>query len=78
MQDEVDSGASLVHGVEIDNVGLAKVDTIEDLGEVFAVARGQVVDAAHLIAAREHGAGQRRSDEAGNASYQVERHDPSS
>ena len=51
MEHEVDSGAGFVHGVEVENVGLAEVDAIENVGDVFPLAGGVVVDATHLLAA---------------------------
>ena len=52
MQDVVDSGASLVHGVEVGNVGFAKIDAILNLGDILPVAGGKVVDATSNNAAR--------------------------
>ena len=78
MKNEIDTGACFMHGVEIDDVGFSEVDAIENIVEIFAFPGGEVIDAAHLVAAGKDGACQGRSDEAANASNQVESHASSS
>ncbi len=74
VQDEVHAGAGFVHRVEVGNVGFAEVDAVLNVGEIFAFAGGEVVDAAHLLAAGKECARERRSDEAADASNQIESH----
>ena len=38
VQNEVHSRAGLVHGIQIEDVGFAEVDAIENLREIFALA----------------------------------------
>jgi hypothetical protein len=51
----------------VEDVGLDELDTIEEVGEVLAPARGEVVDHPHPIAAGEQRAYEGRADEAGPA-----------
>ncbi len=74
MQDEVHSGTGFVHRVEVGDVGFAEVDSVQNVGKVFAFAGGEVVDATHLFTAGEDCARQRRADEAADAGNQIESH----
>ena len=64
MQHKVDACRRFADGIEIENVGFAEVDLAEHLGEIFAPAGGEVVDAPDLVAALQQSADQRRSDKA--------------
>ena len=39
MKDEVHSGASLMHGVEVEDVGLTEIDAMQNLCEILAACR---------------------------------------
>ncbi len=51
MQNIIRARARRLHCVEIENVGLAKVDLRLDLSQVLPLAGGKVVDSANLLAA---------------------------
>ena len=51
MQNVIHPGASRLHGVEIENVHLAKVDLPQNRREIVALAGRKVVDSANLLPA---------------------------
>ena len=51
MKHVVDALAGLVHGIGVEDIGLAEVDTVQNAIQVFALAGSEVVDAADLLSA---------------------------
>ncbi len=51
MQHVINARARLVHGVEIEKIGLAEVHVAENFAQVFAFSGGEVIDASNLLAA---------------------------
>jgi hypothetical protein len=74
MKNVIHTGTRLVHGIEVENVGVAKVDAAKDLSKVLTPAGREVVDATNLFAASEQFARQGRADETANASDEIESH----
>ena len=74
MQDVIHVAASLVYPVQIEQVCLAEIDAIQDLGKVLFFASGEIVDPPHLVTLRQHRSCQRGSNEARNARYEVNGH----
>src|SRR5215471_12968276 len=53
MQHKIHPFAGGKHGIEVSDVGLAKIEFIQDVSNVFATTMRQVVQTAHLIPARD-------------------------
>src|SRR5215467_14719553 len=51
MQHKIHPFARGKHGIEVSDVGLAKIEFIQDVSNVFATTMRQVVQTAHLIPA---------------------------
>lgn len=70
MEDEVATANRVVHALVALDVTFDELDVVEQPGEVFAVASGEVVKDAHTVAIRKQARDQARPDEAGTAGYE--------
>ena len=57
MEYVIDTTAGFVQRIEIADVAFAKINLVENLGEVLALAGRKIVDAAYFIALRQQDAG---------------------
>ncbi len=64
MVDDLDAARRVVHALVAPELALDDLDRVDDLREVRPVAGGEVVEHAHLVAAREQRAHEVRADEA--------------
>ena len=66
--------AGAFYGLQVDKIGLAKVNAAQNLGKVFRPARGKIINAAHLRALLYQPVGEGRRDKPRNARNQVSCH----
>ena len=66
MQNIIYALAGLIHGVQIQNVSLSKINLVKDFLQVLELACGEVIHPAHLIALLQDCPRQRRSNKSCN------------
>ena len=71
MEHDLDAGAGARRRGRVPDVALDELDVLREVGQVLALAGEEVVEDAHLVAAREQRARDRGADEAGAAGDEI-------
>jgi hypothetical protein len=66
--------AALRHRIQIEQVRLAEINLMKDFCEILPPAGGKIVNPAHFVALRQHGASERRPDKPRNPRDEISSH----